>query len=206
MNYSVVGSAFSKKYGDVIFKITKDNIFNYYEIEMLKIYNGKCCCKLIYEDKKENFILIEKLIPGDKLCELNNLNDRIKIICNLIDNLVIPYYKNNEIAFYDTILEEAFNYCKKEQLYYKYVDTCKNLYNKIKNLNLPLYFLHNDLHSYNILKSGNTYKVIDPHGVIGEKIFEYPPFILNGFWCNKQDILYIINEICKYSNENKTIS
>lgn len=42
---------------------------------------------------------------------------------------------------------------------------------EINSMNLPKYVLHDDLHHNNILKSKNDWKVIDTHGVVGEKNF-----------------------------------
>ena len=191
MNYSIVGSAISNEYGDVIFKIILDTDFNYSEIEMLKIYNGNYSCKLIIEEN--GFYLIEKLKPGTKLSEENlTLEEKTKIVCNIIDNLTIPVKDGNKhnIKNYNVLLENAYTYCEKNNIFLSYVKKSKEFYNIIKSKNLPLYFLHNDLHTYNILKSNDTFKSIDPHGVIGEKIFEYPPFIINEHWANKGNSVY----------------
>lgn len=63
--------------------------------------------------------------------------------------------------------------------------------------------MHNDLHHYNILKSGNEYKAIDPHGVIGEKVFEYVPFIINEYWQNDFEVTYMLKVIQKIANHSK---
>lgn len=38
--------------------------------------------------------------------------------------------------------------------------------------------LHGDLQHRNILKSGDKWKAIDPHGIIAERVFETAPLYL----------------------------
>lgn len=209
LSYNIVAEATSQKYGNVIIKIIIDDSMNSSEIAMLKLYNGKFACKLLEENSKDNVYILEKLSPGNKLIDLQNLENSTEIICNLINNLVIPYNDNIfnlNIPFYNDILNKAFSYAENINYFSEYISFAQKIYLNIRTKNLPLYYLHNDLHHYNILKSGNEYKAIDPHGVIGEKIFEYPPYIINEFWNNNfncNHIMKVINKVSKYSKENR---
>lgn len=208
LSYNILLDAYSKKYGNVVIKILMDDNLGYNEMQMLKLYNGKFACKLLEENPKDSFYMLEKITPGDKLASINNLSERTKIICDLISKLVIPYDKKDlNIPFYSELLDNSFKYIKennKLKILNPHILKCKKLYSYIKSLNLKQYYLHNDLHSYNILKSKKRFVAIDPHGVIGECIFEYSPYIINEFWSNGYDenlFLSIIQNVSKFSNE-----
>lgn len=192
LNYNILLEANSKKYGNVIIKILMDENYNYHEMEMLKLYNGNYACKLLEEDYINNIYILERIIPGNKLADIQDIKKRTNIVCDLINKIIIPYQDNKKtkIPLYSDQLDEIYEYIKKNEVNEKvkcHLKRCQDLHKEIKDLHLPLYFLHNDLHSYNILKSDNDYVAIDPHGVIGEKIFEYAPYIINELWNSKYD-------------------
>ena len=62
------------------------------------------------------------------------------------------------------------------------------LYSEVQKMKLNKYILHNDLNHKNILKSENGWKVIDPHGVVGEKLFETAQFIRGEITINKANV------------------
>lgn len=209
LSYNIIAKATSKKYGNVIIKIIMDESLDYSEITMLKLYNGNYACKLLEENKNDNLYILEELIPGKKLATVKNLENRVKILCNLIDNLIVIYNNssNLHISTYEEILNKAFSFGNNFSLFNGHIAYAKKIYASLKEEQLQLFYLHNDLHHYNVLKSGNEYKAIDPHGVIGEKVFEYVPFIINEYWQNDFDythMLKVIQKIVNHSKEKKT--
>jgi len=94
---------------------------------------------------------------------------------------------------------------KKYQKIIEYIEIADTEYKKIENLNLDKYVLHGDLHHENILLDGDTYKAIDPHGRIGEKILEVGTFIENEIWNfgeGSEQIRDIICKVAKNMNED----
>lgn len=72
-------------------------------------------------------------------------------------------------------------------------------------MELKKYILHRDLHHKNILKSDNEWKVIDPHGILGYKVFEIPQFIKGELEIENKEtskIFEIIELISKYTGED----
>lgn len=104
----------------------------------------------------------------------------------------------------DDTLNESFNLALSHKEYVHISDMVNNaikMYQEINSMNLPKYVLHDDLHHNNILKSKNDWKVIDPHGVVGEKIFETSQFIRSELSNSNLDIIDLI--LTKISNEIK---
>jgi streptomycin 6-kinase len=122
-------------------------------------------------DQDENALLLERIIPGD----LIGFND-VKTVCDVIRKLhqaPIPEegfpFICNWLEILDRPLYIPFPYLKKAQ----------NLKNKLLETQGSQVFLHGDLHHGNILNNGNGWSVIDPHGVIGEVVYEVAAFIRN---------------------------
>ena len=81
------------------------------------------------------------------------------------------------------------------------IEEMENLYKEIQKMNLDKYILHNDLNHKNILKSENGWKVIDPHGVVGERLIETTQFIKSEIEMNKSDINDINKIVLSISKE-----
>ena len=78
-----------------------------------------------------------------------------------------------------------------------------NMYDEISNMNLPKYVVHNDLQHKNILKGENGWKMIDPHGIGGEKVFETCQFIKAELPSNSiEDIKFISKKVADSIGEN----
>ena len=86
------------------------------------------------------------------------------------------------------------------------INIVNKLYSEIKNMNLPKYILHGDLQHKNILKTEYGWKAIDPHGIIGEKVFETTQFIRSELEYSGLDkIDEIVTLISKYIKEDKNL-
>lgn len=117
------------------------------------------------------------------------------------------YFKNFGKRFNDKIICMKQN--KEEFLYIiDIINTGVQLHNELKEKNLPKYVLHGDLQHYNILKSGDKLKAIDPHGFIAEKAFETAHFILNEIRNHNIEINELDNMISlvsKYFKEDRNL-
>ena len=225
LHYNYIFSAYSRKYKqDVMVKIILDDTLDSEEIEMLELYNGNNSVKLIAKDK-ENSILVLELVKGEILAEEQDKEKQVKALCGLIDKLVVEKKDGDStlILEYKSLVKKAIiknidlnnekeeykeQINRLEELKDKIITTLNCLEDKIKER----YYLHGDLHTYNVIKSQNGYLAIDPHGVIGVKSFEYNQYILNEIWNNKEieektdiklELEKVINLIVKYSNEKK---
>lgn len=181
LSMNIVILATSSKYGQVALKIGTPGKSSIGEINYIRNLNSKYFAKCYYTNKKDRVIILEKITPGYSLYYLKNQEERINIYSTILNNILISDIPDNKFRSYEEIIKEKINYV------YSNNQECRNilyiiervnkLYSEIKKLNLPKYVLHDDLQHKNILKSENGWKVIDPHGIIGEKIFETTQFI-----------------------------
>ena len=209
LSYNFVATAKSTKYGDVIIKIGLPDKDTIQEITALSIYNGNHACKCYEHDFKQGFYILEKLNPGTSLLNKSNREKRIEIFSDLAKKLPVKVESNIKLPTFRETIDKAFNIARKDKKKYEkiieYIEIADTEYKKIEDLNLDKYVLHGDLHHENILLDGDTYKAIDPHGRIGEKILEVGTFIENEIWNfgeSSEQIRDIIYKVAKNMDED----
>lgn len=140
-------------------------------------------------DEKENAILMEYIYPGKPLKNLVKAgqdDQATKIICDVICKLRLqtipnqhPFKHLSELASDLTILKGNFD----EKLLNKAICLFQELTADRSNDIM----LHGDLHHDNILSSDHNWKIIDPHGYIGEPTAEVGAMIRNPYNCFPTD-------------------
>lgn len=143
---------------------------------------------------KENTLLLKKLNPAISLKTYlpDRRKEALKIACEVVKKLHTPSPSVSSNITLPSI-EERFSLFNQNWpissdlliLARKFRDEIFLRYHERK-------VLHGDLHHDNILQDGNTWKVIDPHGVIG--------FPINEVWAFVQDIEQDIPFIANYFN------
>lgn len=160
------------------------------EIEALKTMQGENIVELIRENADDGVMLLDRIKPGLELTELSRSqieteghDDRsTMIVCDimqpvqkrLIDSNVFPHFKD--------WMRSAFS-----KYSHRYKDAgpvflfeyAVSVYNELFGENDQDVLLHGDLHHYNILSSDESWKVIDPKGVIGPPILECGAYLRN---------------------------
>ena len=175
----------SAMYGQCVLKIGE----NLREIEkeycFLSECEGKSFCRVYHSDLENGVLLLNCITPGTQLRDETNLDKRLDVFCELFEGLhTTPANK----TIYPTYMEWVSRITKYMQtrkdypeLFHKMVaakQICLELCKKYPGQML----LHGDLHHDNILLGeDNRYYIIDPHGVIGDVVFDIPRFIMNEF-------------------------
>lgn len=215
LSLNLILFAKSRRYGDIALKMTPSTATATSEYNVLKNYSSKYS-EICYDyNKKDKVMILELLSPATPLLKLDNLEERIKIFSNIAINLM---FKPENKCDFKSIksFEKRFNkrvVCvekNKEEFLdiINVIHTGIQFYKEFKKNNFPKYVLHGDLHHNNILKSGDKYKAIDPNGLIAERVFEIPPFILGEFrYCNihMYELDNIISLTSKYFKEDKEL-
>lgn len=190
-------SCASQKYGPCVLKIGKKPEFVKNECNALYEYNGKHFCKIYEADISNGVLLVERITPGTHLRDVSDLDKRLDLFYKISHELHI---KPDDEAIYSTYLdwvtritEFMRNHKEHGFLYEKMAaaeSICRDLWEEYPNKML----LHGDLHHDNILfDAAGNYRIIDPKGVVGDRVFDIPHFILNEFdekW-DDEKIVYI---------------
>lgn len=181
LSMNIVILANSDKYGEVVLKIGTPGKSVISEIEYISLFNSKYFAKCYYYNKEDRVMLLEKINPGYDLSCLKSQQERVNVFCKILNNIMVPSVSNTSFRTYEEIIEEKIETVYSDKQDYSnilyMIDIVNKLYNEIKRTSLPKYILHEDLQHKNILKSEDGWKAIDPHGTIGEKIFETTQFI-----------------------------
>ena len=155
------------------------------EYNILQEYNGTRFCKVYEADLENGILLLEHITPGIHLREEANLDKRLELFCEVFnelhiqsaDKMIYPTY----MGWVSRITEYMRGRNDYEALASKMIqaeEICRELCEKYSGEML----LHGDLHHDNILLGeGNFYRIIDPKGVIGDRVFDIPRFVLNEF-------------------------
>ncbi len=210
LSVNIVMFATSSKWGEVVVKIGSPS--SRQEIKIIKQYPENYAPKCYYSNLEDNIMILEKIRPGYSLDYLENLEERIKVFCNLSNHLLIPTNNTETFLTFDKVFTEYLEFAKESYPLFKdilwMIDIAKNLYEKMQEMNLPKYILHDDLHHKNILKSENGWKAIDPHGIIGEKVIETAQFLraeLKHTNLEKHEINNLISLMSKHYKEDKKL-
>lgn len=179
LSINLVFFAQSSQFGEVVVKLGLSKLVH--EINLMKSYASDFVPKCYYSNTKDGILVLERISPGYSLHSLENLEERIKIFSNLANHLLVKATENVSFPTFEELFVKDLKYAQNNKPLFKdilwMIDIADLLYHEVQKMNLPNYILHDDLHHGNILKSGNTWKVIDPHGIIGERAIETSQFI-----------------------------
>ena len=183
-NNSLIYTAVSKQYGNVIFKILLNNGFDQ-EISALKLFQGKNFCTLYEYSLSDRCYMMEHIIPGSTLFEGTTREERIDIVSKIWKELHNPAPADSPFPTYLNWLEYGKTETGKRRdcdALHHHLEKAENIIQDISVKYPRKMLLHGDLHHENILKNKNGgYTVIDPKGVIGDPVFDLSRFILDEF-------------------------
>lgn len=203
-----------EEYGKIVLKIGLPVFYEliYREVKALEEFNGKNACKCYYSNLNDGIRILERLVPGETLNNVEDREERIKVFCEVALNLDVKFEYHIQLPSYREILDRSINQSKEQPEKFKILKeliiAADNLYKEIESKDLPKYLLHADLHHDNILTSSNGRKAIDPHGFLGEKVLETARFMENEIQkqeMSKYNILEIVNLMANYFNEDKVL-
>lgn len=161
------------------------------ESNALDYLKGQNICRVFAVDY-ENLVLLEECIcPGDMLVLEKDLDKRLAVFCNLFRTIHVQKSQkssdSNALRHYKSYQDWVFriqSYMVEQGDWEDvalHMSRAKEQYIEVSQNHKSEYLLHGDFHYYNILKGEGGYKVIDPKGVIGHKIFDIPRYVLNEF-------------------------
>lgn len=155
------------------------------EISALQCYAGEGAVKLIATDAKKGWLLEEHCIPGKNLLSLKNDEKATTVALNLMQQLWRPInsqVKLPTLAKWLRGLNKLQKYSRSNPKAFpkKLIDFSLGASKELLASSGEQVLLHGDFHHFNILSSvRNSWLVIDPKGVIGEREYEICAFMRN---------------------------
>lgn len=210
---NIIFEANSQLYGKVIIKLIFSSKTFQNEVNFIINCNSPYIVKCFYYNLEDKIIVLEKITPATSLNLVTDRIERISIFYKVMQSIINPIIdKNLYRDYFQSFMNKANNQTillHTDDNIKNKIKTACNLYHTLDKLSLPKYVLHRDLHHYNILKDTNTWKAIDPQGVIGYSIFEFPQFIKSELNLENNDISKINDIVESLSNytsiDNKLI-
>ena len=208
LTYNFIAFASSVTYGEVVLKLGVPCNEQNNEIKLLNKYNGAGASKLLDYNILLGALLLKRIIPGNDLKSVKSLEERISITSDVINKTTLDQNALVKIPSYSSWLSNAFeklrdktdNNTKLLELFNK----AGKIYYEIYSSNLPQYICHGDLHHTNILfdASDNSWKCIDPQGVVCVKAFAPAVFIKNELnYTDRSDKKELLKEMISQFSE-----
>ncbi|NCA67841.1 MAG: aminoglycoside resistance protein [Clostridia bacterium] len=175
----------SKKHGDSILKIGKSSDETQSEYNALSEYEDSRFCRVYEADISNGALLIEQIIPGTQLRAVSDIDKRLDLFCKVFEDLHKQPSVKSKYPTYMRWVSRIASFMRDKTDFKKLSDymneaerICRDLCGKYTEEML----LHGDLHHDNILLGNdNQYHIIDPKGVVGDRVFDIPRFVLNEF-------------------------
>lgn len=188
LSYHFVGLAKLRSTGEfAIIKIAPENKNISTEAKWLQCFT-EGVPKVYWYDEEQYALLMEYLTPGNSLKNfVRTGNDDLatRIICRTILDLQTHQQKLIKLPHLSELGKTLS--LLKGQLDSKLLSQAESWFRDLTNDRAGDVILHGDLHHDNVLSSGSTWKVIDPHGYIGDSAFEVGAMIYNPFDCFPND-------------------
>jgi len=179
---NLIFSCKSGIYGDVVIKagVPEDRRL-FTEISAINFYNeNPRTCKLYDYSLEDGFMLLERLTPGLPLTEaISSPHDRVDVFLSIYKDYHLPCEDTATYPTFISLVEAFESNMDAYPDFAKYKDIYKKLYYEISSEYGGSYLLHGDMHFRNILSHDNTFKIIDPHGIIGAPILDLSRFLAN---------------------------
>lgn len=133
-------------------------------------------------DEEYSAFLMERLVPGKALKTLVSTGDddsATRIICQIIHDL--QSHQTGKISSEFKHLSEHRSTLSllKGRFDDKMLSKAESWFQELTSDRSQDVLLHGDLHHDNILSSVDSWKVIDPHGYVGDPVFEVGAMIYN---------------------------
>lgn len=153
------------------------NIAN--EVQWLQCFN-KGVPKIYWHDDEHHAFLMEYLEPGNSLktsVKAGQDDSATRLFCRTIRDL--QSHQQNKPDFPHISGLAGSLSLLKNHLNDKVLSKAESLFHELTTDRTKDVILHGDLHHDNILSSAATWKVIDPHGYVGDPAFEVGAMIYN---------------------------
>ncbi len=181
LSMNLVCFAISSDFGPVVLKVGVLHPEYFTEVRALQLYGGSHICQCYDHDADLGAMLLERMVPGHTLATCcTTASERISVAADLGAALLRPI-EHDALPLVSDLARRAFRRLRRENRagprMLSLADVAEPLFREIDGRGRVL--LHGDLHHHNILKSGDTWKAIDPKGQIGPPAMQVARFVIN---------------------------
>lgn len=133
----------------------------------------------IFKESAQGAFLMEKILPGYMLKDLvksDQDDEATRTVCRLVHELQKKPVRSADFPHLSIHKQISLLHGHFDK---DLVEKAESLYRDLTVKSESDVLLHGDLHHDNILRHNDTWKIIDPHGYMGDPVFEISPFVYN---------------------------
>ena len=202
--YGLLFTCISAVYGESVLKICLSEPEFETGVNCILSYNGKGYVKIHAYDLTDYILLMEHVVPGNLMWEIEDYRERAKIFAELVKDLPVLWDFNDKYPSYRTWMEELrvklVNLGDREDVMF-YLDKALEIYDELKQTYNKKCLLHGDLHQENmLLNSKGGYTIIDPKGVVDDPVMETARYLMNESSLETEKLREIISIISSIIN------
>ncbi|MBH0156257.1 phosphotransferase [Fictibacillus sp. 5RED26] len=183
LSYNFVAPALRSDGSEVVLKIVIDQKEFEAELRALQLLSGESTVKVLAFEKERGIMILERIKPGQTLAEIEDDDQATIIAAKVMKVLMAPASADTNLP---TVLDRENSLKRIYQNYNDYqpvsnttIEEALSIFRELnRSIDKP-YILHGDLHHYNILANGDSWTVIDPKGLIGDREYEVVQYLLN---------------------------
>lgn len=165
-------------FGPAILKVSLLDFVIASEAETLKRYGKDIFPDLFQFSEEHQALLIERVVPGGQLAEIYpNAETEIAVFCDIFESMRRCRVSSDGLPriydFADIFARMSDRTDDEEQL------AILRQALEWREFLAGDELLHGDLHHFNILQDGDCWRAIDPHGFVGNPLYELGAFLRN---------------------------
>lgn len=185
LTYNYVAPAMQEDGESVILKVGVPNPELTTEIAALRLFDGHGCARLLASDATLGALLIERLLPGTPLRDLEPDDQAVLIAAEVMQRIWRPAPDDHPFPT-TTTWGEGFARMRRAfdggsgPFPPALADAAERLYAELDASSATPVVLHGDLHQENVLAAQRApWLAIDPKGVVGEPAYEVGALLRN---------------------------
>ena len=157
------------------------------EVAALRHFDGRGTVRLLDAENTSGALLLERLLPGAMLADLDDDDEATHIAGQLLRRLWAPPPPVHDFPavddwFHAFVRHRAAHEGGSGPLPDVLLRRAEAVYAELRQEDAPALLLHGDFHHYNVLASARApWLAIDPKGVIGAAGFDTGAFLANPF-------------------------
>jgi streptomycin 6-kinase len=186
LSYNFVAAAVFADGSEIVLKLSVPSQDFQYELEALKLFkqHKRKMVQLLDYDERKGIILLERLKPGKMLSTIDDDEVATRIAASVLKELWIPTGEDSSLPTTKNRETSLIKLRKEHQnglgpISAQMLEEAEYFFKKMNETSTQSYLLHGDLHHYNILSKNNSWMVIDPQGLIGEREYDLIQYLLN---------------------------
>jgi streptomycin 6-kinase len=185
LSYNFVIKVTDKMGTPLILKLGVPNFDTRNEILTLQAYSGDGCARLMKSDPEHGVMLLERLVPGTMLSEVEDEKLVVETFCKVWKAIRRPVSNEGTTPSLANWFEGLPRYLKAYPendgpIAHEHVQLAEEFFHYVTETSAGPELLHGDLHHENILYSEQEgWMAIDPKGVAGDPYFDVVSFLVN---------------------------